>query len=67
MAFSRIKRKSTTSPDCKDEKPELVKKPKMDLRVNDAKAAIFAASSTCSDSNTGNLRSPLTFYGLYTK
>ncbi|XP_009384999.2 uncharacterized protein LOC135626966 isoform X1 [Musa acuminata AAA Group] len=52
VAFSRIKRKSTTSPDCKDEKPELVKKPKMDLRVNDAKAAIFAASSTCSDSNT---------------
>ncbi|URD78394.1 hypothetical protein MUK42_19060 [Musa troglodytarum] len=57
VAFSRIKRKSTTSPDCKDEKPELAKKPKMDLRVNDAKAAIFAASSTCSDSNTDTRQS----------
>ncbi|WOL16432.1 serine/threonine-protein phosphatase 4 regulatory subunit 3B isoform X1 [Canna indica] len=52
VAFPKIKRKAANLPDCKDEKPELTKKQKLEVRIKDSKAAISAATSTCDACNT---------------
>ncbi|XP_042458592.1 serine/threonine-protein phosphatase 4 regulatory subunit 3B-like [Zingiber officinale] len=51
VTFSKIKRRSANLHENKDRKSEPTKKQKLDIRVNDGKAAVSSASASCSDNN----------------
>ncbi|KAG6525703.1 hypothetical protein ZIOFF_015669 [Zingiber officinale] len=52
VTFSKIKRRSANLHENKDRKSEPTKKQKLDIRVNDGKAAVSSASASCSDNNS---------------